>query len=204
MKGDFGVIHSIASKKYMINSFYTQEELLELGFKSVGQNVLISKKASLYSISNMSIGNNVRIDDFCLLSGKIVIGNYVHIAAFVALFGGSKGIFLEDFSGLSSKATVYAVSDDYSGEVLTNPTIPDKYKNLYEAPVMLRKHVIIGAGCIVLPGVELKEGSAFGAMSLITKDSMEWSINCGCPAKKIKDRKVIKEVEEQFLKDMNN
>jgi len=54
-----------------MNSFYTEDELKEIGLKSYGHNVLISRKANLYSVSEISIGNNVRIDDFCILSGKI-------------------------------------------------------------------------------------------------------------------------------------
>ncbi|EAO54015.1 O-acetyltransferase (cell wall biosynthesis) [Bacillus thuringiensis serovar israelensis ATCC 35646] len=64
-----------------MNSFYSQEELKKIGFLSVGKNVLISKKASIYNPGAISIGNHVRIDDFCILSGKITIGSYSHISA---------------------------------------------------------------------------------------------------------------------------
>lgn len=36
----------------------------------------------------MTIGSNVRIDDFCILSGRLEFGSYVHIAAYSALYGG--------------------------------------------------------------------------------------------------------------------
>ena len=77
------------------NSFYTREELLSLGIKSVGENVYISRKSSFYGCSEISIGSNVRIDDFCILSGKIEICDFVHISAYVALYGGTKGYFLK-------------------------------------------------------------------------------------------------------------
>ncbi len=48
--------------------FYTRKELERIGFKSIGENVLISDKTSIYSPQNISIGNNVRIDDYCVLS----------------------------------------------------------------------------------------------------------------------------------------
>jgi galactoside O-acetyltransferase len=63
--------------------FYTVEELKELGLKSCGHNVLLSKKASLYGINKIEIGNNVRIDDFCILSGSIKLGTNIHIAAYI-------------------------------------------------------------------------------------------------------------------------
>ncbi len=186
----------------MATSFLSREELMEIGFKSIGENVLLSRKASIYGPENIEIGNNVRIDDFCILTGKIKLGSYIHIAAYSALFGGEEGIIMEDFSGLSSRVSVYAISDDYSGESLTNPMIPTEYKNLNIGKVVLRKHVIVGSDSIILPGVEIKEGTAVGALSLVTKSLDEWSIYVGIPAKKINNRsKRILELEKEFLKN---
>ena len=53
-----------------MNSFYSKEELKEIGFKKYGENVLISRKTSIYNPEKIIIGNNVRIDDFCILSRK--------------------------------------------------------------------------------------------------------------------------------------
>jgi acetyltransferase-like isoleucine patch superfamily enzyme len=182
-----------------MNNFLSTDELNELGLASFGDNVLISRKASIYGAENISIGNNVRIDDFCILSGKINIGNYIHIAAYTALYGGEKGIEINDFSNISSKIAIYSISDDYSGETLTNPMIPDKYKKVRSERVVIERHVIIGSGCVVLPGVVLKEGSSFGAMSLINRSSEPWSINVGIPFKKIKNRsKRLLELEKEF------
>ena len=75
-----------------MNSFYSIDEIKKIGFKSIGNNVLISKKASFYNAETMVIGNNVRIDDFCILSGIIEIRDYVHIAAYSGLFAGSEKI----------------------------------------------------------------------------------------------------------------
>ncbi|RKS87700.1 galactoside O-acetyltransferase [Orbus hercynius] len=172
-----------------LNSFYSISELSLLGFKSIGDNVLISRKVSIYQPDKISIGNNVRIDDFCVLSGNIYIGDYVHIACFCCLFAGDVGIDLNDFSGLSSRVSIYAVSDDYSGLFLTNPTIPTQYRNVFSKKVIISKHVIVGAGAIILPGVSLGEGTAVGAMSLVTKTFESWKIITGNPAKILKERK---------------
>ena len=182
------------------NSFFNQKELSDIGFKKVGANVLISRKASIYSPEIISIGDNVRIDDFCILSGKIEIHNYIHIASYSCLYGGSDGIVLFDYSNISSRVCIYAKTDDYSGQSMTNPMIPNKYKNVISAPVIIKKHVIIGSTSVVMPGVTLEEGSAFGAFSFITKDSLPWSINIGIPAKRIKDReRDILRIENKFI-----
>ncbi|MCJ7691172.1 MAG: acyltransferase [Clostridiaceae bacterium] len=184
----------------MQNSFYSLYELNEIGFNKVGENVLISKKVSIYSPQDMSIGNNVRIDDFCILSGKLEIANYVHIACFTALFGGDKGIYIGSYSTLSSRVSVYAKTDDYSGEFMTNPMIPSCYTNVISSEVNIADFVIIGSGCVILPGANLKEGVACGALSLINKSLQPWSINVGIPARKIKDRsKELLKLRDEFI-----
>ena len=184
----------------MSTSFYSEEELKKLGFKSVGKNVLISKKTSIYGANKITIGNNVRIDDFCVLSGHITLRNYIHIPVYSALFGGEAGIEMKDFSGLSSRCIIYAKSDDYSGETLTNPTVPDEYLGVIQKPVILNKHVLIGTGTTILPGVCIGEGTAVGSMSLVNKSLEEWGIYVGIPCKKIKDRsKKLLELEKKLM-----
>lgn len=183
-----------------MDSFYDESELSKIGFKRVGIGVKISRYANIYAPENIIIGDYVRIDDFCILSGRIIIGNYIHIAAYSALYGSDVGIEISDFANISSRVMIYAINDDYLGESLTNPMIPDCFKNLYKDKVIIGKHVIIGSGCVVLPGVELKEGSAFGCLCLIKNSSKEWTINAGIPAKEIKKRsKKLLEMEKLLL-----
>ncbi|KAF2955122.1 acyltransferase [Marinitoga sp. 38H-ov] len=188
----------------MKTSFYTPEELKEFGFKSVGKNVLISRKASIYKPELIEIGDNVRIDDFCILSGKIRLSNFIHIAAGCHLFAGEAGIIMEDFTCTSGKVSVYAITDDYSGEYMTNSTIPLKYRNVINKSVKIEKHALVGAGSIVLPGVIIGVGSAVGSMSLVTKDVPEWTIVVGIPAKPLKERKKsILELEKKLREELN-
>jgi galactoside O-acetyltransferase len=186
------------------SSFYSKEELENLGFKFVGKNVNISKKSSFYNISKISVGDNVRIDDFCILSGNINIGSFVHIAAYSSIFSGEKGVFIKDFVNISSRVCIYGKSDDYSGDSLTSPLISDEYKNLKDKIVILEKFVIIGTGSTILPGCILSEGSAVGAMSLINHSLGEYSIWAGIPAKFIKKRnRQLKSLTEKFLNELN-
>lgn len=184
-----------------MTSFYSREELEQIGFKFLGgDNILVSRNASIYGAENISIGDNVRIDDFCILSGNIIIGNYVHIAAAVLLFGGVEGIVLEDFTGISSRSAVYAESDDYTGLAMTNPTIPDEYRKIYGGTVKLEKHSLIGTGCTILPGVTIKEGTSVGSMSLVNKSLDSWGIYVGVPCKRVKDRdKQILKLEKNLI-----
>jgi galactoside O-acetyltransferase len=96
---------------------------------------------------------------------------------------------MDDFSGLSSRVSIYSSSDDYSGKSLTNPTVADKYRNVHHADVHLQKHVIVGAGSIILPGVVIGACSAIGALSFVTKKIGSNLIASGNPIKVIKKRK---------------
>lgn len=170
-----------------MNSFFTPEELVLIGFKGLGENVLLSRKASIFSPEKIEIGNNVRIDDFCILSGEIKIGSNIHIAAFCALYG-RNGIEMSDFSGLSPRVTIFSAIDDFSGEYLIGPTINSKYTNVTGGKVIIRKFAQIGAGSIIFPNVIIGEGSAIGAMSFVKNCINDWTIAAGIPAKKIKMR----------------
>lgn len=182
--------------------FLNQKQLLKIGFFSFGNNVLISDKVSIYNPSKIKIGNNVRIDDYCVLSagaGGIEIGDYVHVAVFVSLIGAGK-ITLSDFCGLSSRVAVYSSNDDYSGEHMTNPMVPSRYTCVEHGDVMIGRHAIIGAGSVLLPGVTLGNGVAVGALSLISKDCEEFGIYVG--RKRIGDRKKnLLELEKQLKND---
>lgn len=172
------------------SSYYTEDELKAFGFRSLGKGVQFSRKTGVYKPNAISLGDNARIDDFCVLSGGagIEIGRYVHIGCYCALFGGA-GITLRDFSGLSPRVTVYSESDDYSGESLTNPTVPMAFKPTYHrGAVVIDRHVIVGTACTILPGVVLGEGAAIGAHSLVTKSCDPWNIYFGVPAKRLKRR----------------
>jgi acetyltransferase-like isoleucine patch superfamily enzyme len=181
-------------------SYLSAEELKKIEFKYLGKNVLISDKCSIYNPEKIEICDNSRIDDFCVLSGKIKIGRNVHLAPFCLIAGGSEGVELDDFSGCAYHVQVFSQSDDYTGCSMTNPTIPEKYKNVLRKKVTIGKHVIIGASSIVLPGVEISEGCSVGAMSLITKNTEPWGVYFGIPAKRLKNRKKnLLELEKLYL-----
>ena len=169
-------------------AFLSRTQLDSMGFKSLGENVRISDKASIHNADQMEIGKNSRIDDFCVISGKVTIGRNVHIAVFCNIAGGSEGVTLEDFSGLAYGCHVFSQSDDYSGGSLTNPTVPADYKKEVKKAVRIGRHCIVGTNSLIFPGVTLAEGSSVGAMSMVTKSTKEWSIYFGIPARKLKDR----------------
>jgi len=186
-----------------MDSFYTEEELKAIGFKKLGRNLKISRKASVYSPELITIGDNVRVDDFCILSGNITIGSYIHISAYTALYG-LNGITLEDFVTISGRVLVYSQNDDYSGRFMTNPMVPAKYTDITGGPVVIKKHAIVAAGSVILPSVTMGEGSCLGAMSLLKENAAPWWTYAGVPAKKMKERsRELLKFEEELTQNNN-
>ena len=173
-------------------------------FKSLGKNCKISDKISVFNGHVIEIGDNVRIDDFCILSGGsgLNIGSHIHIAAGCYFYAGS-GIIIHDFVQIAPRCTFVSESDDFSGHSLVGPCVPMKFKPQYErGTIVLYRHVLMGAHCVVFPGVILNEGAAVGAGSVVTKDCYTWSIYAGVPAKYKKLRSTaMKDLERQFLEE---
>ena len=185
-------------------SFLTAAELDGLGLASVGKGVRISRRASIYGAAQLHIGENVRIDDFVVISsgqGGIRIGSHVHIAVFGILMGAAH-IELRDFANLSSRVTVYSSSDDFSGHHMTSPVIPSRFTGVTNAPVTIGRHALLGTGCTLLPGVTIGDGTAVGAMTLVKKSLDPYSIYAGSPIRRLGDRsRRLLELEVQFMRE---
>lgn len=185
--------------------YYNEIELEGLGFKSLGKNVRIAEGCKIVGLENISIGNNVIIDPFCTIivsEGYLNIGNYVHISAFCHILG-NEGVEIKDFGGLSQGVKLYSKTDDHSGNSLTNPTVPDKYKNLKQGKVVLNEFVVIGSGSVVLPNVNIGIGSSVGAMSLVTSNLRSWTMYTGIPLRRLTARSdKMLALKEEYLKEL--
>lgn len=190
------------------NSFLSSDEIANLGLGGYGERIFISRFARLYSPERIMLGNHVRIDDFCVLSGGsgITIGDFVHIGSQTCVFG-SGGVVLENYANISSRVGIYSESDDPSGETLTNPMIPRQLKyNQTIAPVHIGEHCIVFTNSTLLPGVTMEPGAVLGAHSLANRNLPAWTISIGNPAKVIKQRKQqllsqISDLQREILKD---
>ncbi|ANV98008.1 galactoside O-acetyltransferase [Helicobacter enhydrae] len=173
-------------EKQYNEGFYSYEELLNIGFASLGKNILLSRQAKIYTPSKISLGNYVRIDDFCILSGKIEIGDFVHLGAFSSITGGNIGVKIGDYCGMSSYSKIFALSDDFVNGYLIGPCIPNQFRHIIAKEVVLTKHSHIGSHSLVMPGSVFEIGSCLGPMSLnLGRKFKKWNYYCGNPAKSI-------------------
>lgn len=161
----------------------------KLGLKQVGQDVTVWPLAKIVSPEVISIGDSVIIDDFVFIMGgaKTSIGSFIHIASFTSITGGGE-LTMEDFATLSGGIRVLTGTDDFSGGSLTNSAVPYPYRRPTRSFVHLKKHAIVGANSVILPGVTIGEGAAIGANSLVKKDCEPWTIYVGSPARPLRPR----------------
>lgn len=165
------------------------QQIAELGLASVGTDVVISDRCSIYGAESIRLGDRVRIDDFVVLTARqpVLIGSYVHLSAY-AFLSGQFGIEVEDFVNVSPRATLLSGNDDFSGHWLPGALIPEQLRNVTGGRIRLGRHSLVGAHTVVLPGVTFGEGAAVGALSLVKESLAPWGVYAGVPARLIRPR----------------
>jgi galactoside O-acetyltransferase len=158
--------------------------------KSIGVDVFINENALIKKPHLCQIGSHIAIDNGVTISTELIMGDYIHIAPFVVVIGGEKSkLILEDFSFVASGTKIVCGSEDYNGEGLIGPTIPEELRKINFTTVKFERFAGCGVNCSIMPGVTLSEGSILGANSLLTKSTEPWTIYVGSPAKPIKIRR---------------
>lgn len=184
------------------HGFYESEELRTFGFAHVGDGVRISRDCTILGLENISIGDDVRFDSqVCViaLGAPVTFGSHVHIGG-QCHFAARGGLTMGDFCGFSQGVKVYTTSDDYSGRAMIGPMVGDSFTNVTCRPMHIGRHVIVGAGSVLLPGADLGDSVAVGALSLVVGPMRAATICCGVPARAIKLRDLgHRQLETQFL-----
>lgn len=180
--------------------FLPRSALEALGFKALGEDVRVHSTAVLVGCEMISLGSRIRIDPYVVISvsGGISVGSNVHIATHCSL-SGRAAVEIGDFCGLSQGVRVFASTDDFSGSALTGPTVPKEFTAVRSAPVRIGRHAVVGAGSVLLPGAELEEGVAVGALSMVDRRLEGWSIYAGAPARRLGDRHDLSQHEAAYL-----
>jgi galactoside O-acetyltransferase len=169
--------------------YLDRSELLARGFGGLGTHVFVSREAMIVHPERIFLGNRVRIDPFSLIiaTAQVRLGDHVHIGSSVTINAMAE-VNIGAFAGISAGTKVFTTDDDYGGEYLTGPTVDPAFANITTAPVTLGDHVIVGANCVILPGANLGEGVAVGALSLVKGELERWTIFGGVPARPLKAR----------------
>jgi galactoside O-acetyltransferase len=162
----------------------------------MGEDVRISPHAVIVRPELVVMGNHIAIDAFVVITTALELGDYVHIATHCSIIGGAKAkLVMKDFSGFAAGCRIACASDDYKGNGMINPTIPEEFLAVTYSTVIMEKFATLGTNVVVHPGVTVGEGAVVGSCSLVTRDLDPWGIYVGVPAKRVGDRRKDKILE---------
>lgn len=115
------------------------------------------------------IGEDCNICSHCFIENEVVIGNRVTVKSGVQLWD---GVQIEDNVFIGSNVT------------FTNDRYPrSKNEKWQMEKTVVRRGASIGAGSVVLCGIEIGENAMIGAGSIVTKDVPPGELWMGNPAR---------------------
>ena len=147
------------------------------------ESTAVHKLANL--VGTIKVGKNCRIDAFVTITGKVTLGDNVHIGVGACIFGGG-GVSIDDCVSLSPGCKIFSATEDPDCGYLSNPTLPNHKAK--EAPVRIGKRSIIGANSVVMPGVHIGDDVQIGALSFVRQSIRSGTISAGIPAQKLRDK----------------
>lgn len=133
----------------------------------------------------IEIGNNNFIDNYALIrpyGGKVKIGNYCSINAHSFLHGGG-GIEIGDYVRIAPYVSI--ISENH---LFLNAKTKICDQGLSQQGIVIEDDVWIGTGAKILDGVTIRQGSVIGAGAIVTRDTEQFGVYVGSPARLIKKR----------------
>lgn len=149
----------------------------------IGKNCVIRSNSTIYS--NVEIGDNLRTGHNVLIRERTKIGDNVLIGTNVVIEG---DVVIGNNVNIQSNAyiPINTIIEDYvflgPSVILTNDKYPIREKRKLVGP-RIRRGASIGAGAVILPGIEIGEGALIGGGSVVTENIPAWKIALGVPAK---------------------
>ncbi len=182
-------------------------------FQRCGKNIKIGINVKFSGCKNIVLGNNVWIDDNCILiagnpetfgtrelrfakyskskdlDGRLIIGSFIHIAPNCLINSFGSFIEISDYCGLSSGVKIYAMSNHYrsykTSDLITysNPMVKKLPVVLNINPILIERNCFISLNVIILGG-HIKENAFIAPNSVIVGGRFEAnSIIRGNPGK---------------------
>lgn len=149
---------------------------------------------------SLELGEHCIVDDFCYFAADIQTGSYVHISHGVTVLGKGNRCAIGDFSAIGPGVRIVCASDDYDGGI-AGPQIPTQFKRRpVRGDIRIGRHCVIGANSVILPGVQMPDGVAIGALSMVRpEDPMEpYGLYAGCPLRFLRRRESNEALEAEF------
>ena len=155
-------------------------------FREVGEHVIFEHGALAFHPENISIGSNVYVGHYAILSGyyksEMQIGSNVWIGQQCFLHSAG-GLVIGDGVGIGP-----GVSITTSSHREVPRSFPITAAEVEFAPVFLEAGCNIGIRAIILPGVRIGRGAQIGAGAVVSQNIPEYAVAVGIPARVIRFR----------------
>jgi len=168
----------------MNSKYLNQGKLENIKFKNIGNNIKISENVTIIGAKNITLGSNVRIDDYCIISAKngaLVIGDDVHIGGQTYL-GCAGELIIGKKVNIAQGVKIYTKSNDYTHADPNND-------NFIIGKILIGDYVTIGPNSVLVGDLNIGEGATIGALSFVKNDLKPWSVYAGSPVRFLKKRK---------------
>ena len=127
---------------------------------------MIHPTAIIPALAHVQIGKNVTIDEFVIIRSGVEIDDNVTIKCRATVSGDTK---IEYGTFIGPHALI--LHQDTEGN---------------HKSVSIGANCYIGAGAIIMPGVQIGDNVTIGAGSLVTKDCLKLGTYVGTPCRKIR------------------
>jgi acetyltransferase-like isoleucine patch superfamily enzyme len=152
----------------------------------IGHNCVIRSGTCIYS--GVSIGNDVSFGHNAMVRENVRIGKNTLIGTGVVIDGScqiGEQVSVQTGGYICTNSTIENSVFLGPHAVFTNDKYVAQKKTKLVGPTV-RRGASIGANSLLMPAVEIGEGSVIGAQSLVTHDVPPRSIYVGIPARKLK------------------
>lgn len=192
--------------------FWLRKKLYPLLFRRIGRGFIIGRNVTIRHPSRIEIGDNVTIDDNCLVDGRgegetgVRLGDGVVLNRNCMVVAKNGAIRIGARSSIGANSVIVSLSGIELGEaVLTagncglsagayrvddvDPVIMDQepYTN---GPIRVGDGAWLGTGAVLLDGVSVGRGAVIGAGAIVREDVPELCIAAGIPARVLRKRRM--------------
>ncbi|NEZ55989.1 acyltransferase [Adonisia turfae] len=189
--------------------YLLRKKLYPVLFKDIGSGAIFGKGIALRCPGRITLGKGVAIDDYGLLDASgveagITLGDNVIVSRNCVIqsktaavtIGNNTDIgcntIISSSGGISIGASVLIAGNCYigGGRYITDRLdLPMMQQGVYtKGAVKIGDDVWLGAGAIVLDGVQIGKGCIVGAGAVVTKNLPDYTVATGVPAKAVRQR----------------
>lgn len=189
--------------------YLLRKKLYPMLFREIGGGVIFGKGLALRCPSRITLGKGVALDDYGLLDASgaaagITLGDHVIVSRNCVIQSKTAAVtigrntdigcntIISSSSGIAIGESVLIAGSCYigGGRYITDRLdLPMMQQGVYtKGAVVIGDDVWLGAGAIVLDGIQIGKGCIVGAGAVVTKSLPDYTVAAGIPAKVIRQR----------------